>query len=222
VKGKPFNPDAHSRAILDKAAMTAWKMSKVEAYENTPTWAKSHTYPDRQWLDPNLDFTLDLDWMRPAENYRDLPARIAYFSTYYAVSAAMASRTPGQGAIYLIGFSDADGDALHGGTAYRLHLPKDIPTDRFWSLTVYDAWTAAGLDNGQPFPSLGLRDKPMVNDDGSMDLYLGPTAPPGKEKNWLKTVPGKGYFTIFRLYAPAAAALDKTWKPSDLEKVKTQ
>jgi hypothetical protein len=87
-------------------------------------------------------------------------------------------------------------------------------------LTLYDAGTAAGLDNGQPFPSLGLRDNPMVNADGSIDLYLGPTAPAGKEKNWLKTVPGKGYFTIFRLYAPTAAAFAKAWEPGDLEKVK--
>ncbi len=220
VKGKPFNPDARTRGILDKAAMTAWKTSKMIAYENTGTWAKSHTYPDRQWLDPNCDFRFDMAWMLPAGTYRDLDARIAYFANVYAISSAMASRTPGEGAIYLFSSADADGDGLHGATPYRLHLPKDIPTDRFWSLTLYDAFTAAGLDNGQPFPSLGLRDHPMVNEDGSVDLYLGPTAPPGKEKNWLKTVPGKGYFTIFRLYAPTAPALAKTWEPGDLEKVK--
>ncbi|MGB9283969.1 MAG: DUF1214 domain-containing protein, partial [Candidatus Sulfotelmatobacter sp.] len=47
-----------------------------------------------------------------------------------------------------------------------------------------------------------------------------PTAPAGKEKNWLETVPGKGYFTIFRLYAPTEAAFAKTWKPGDIEKVR--
>jgi hypothetical protein len=36
VKGKPFNPDDRTRGILDKAAMTAWKTSKMIAYENTP------------------------------------------------------------------------------------------------------------------------------------------------------------------------------------------
>jgi len=195
-------------------------MSKVDAFENTQTWANALIYPDRHWIDPNLNQTLDLTWMRTAENYRDLDARIAYFTNYYAISSAMMSRLPGEGARYLIGFKDADGDALHGATAYRLHLPTDIPTDRFWSLTVYDARTAAGLDNGQPFPSLGLRDKPRANADGSIDLYLGPTAPAGKEKNWLRTVPGKGYFTILRLYAPTAVAFTQSWKPGDVEKVK--
>jgi hypothetical protein len=57
----------------------------------------------------------------------------------------------------------------------------------------------------------------MVNADGSVDLYVGPTPPPGKAANWLKTVPGKGYFTILRLYSPTEAFLEGTWKPSDLE-----
>ena len=44
-------------------------------------------------------------------------------------------------------------------------------------------------------------DKPAQNTDGSTDLYIGPKAPTGKEKNWLATVPGKGYFVILRLMA---------------------
>ena len=59
-----------------------------------------------------------------------------------------------------------------------------------------------------------------ANADGSTDLYLGPKAPVGKQANWLATVPGKGYFAILRLYGPTEAAIDKTWKPGDIEKVK--
>jgi hypothetical protein len=33
-------------------------------------------------------------------------------------------------------------------------------------------------------------------------------------------VPGKGYFAILRLYAPIEAAIDKSWKPGDIVKVK--
>jgi hypothetical protein len=32
--------------------------------------------------------------------------------------------------------------------------------------------------------------------------YFAPEAPKGKEKNWLASVPGKGYFVILRLYGP--------------------
>ena len=77
--------------------------------------------------------------------------------------------------------------------------------------------TASGLDNGQPFPSINMMDKPVKNKDGSIDIYFGPDSP-GEGKNWLATLPGKGFFVILRLYGPTKAFFDKTWKPSDLEK----
>ena len=40
------------------------------------------------------------------------------------------------------------------------------------------------------------------NADGSVDIYFGPKAPKGQENNWVQTVPGKGWSTIFRLYGP--------------------
>jgi hypothetical protein len=49
-------------------------------------------------------------------------------------------------------------------------------------------------------------------------MYLGPKAPLGKETNWIATVPGKGYFTILRLYGPTEAAINKSWVPGDIEK----
>ena len=49
----------------------------------------------------------------------------------------------------------------------------------------------------------------------SLDLWLGPQAPEGREKNWLATPPGRGYFAILRLYGPVAEALNRTWKPGD-------
>jgi hypothetical protein len=88
---------------------------------------------------------------------------------------------------------------LSGGSNFRLNLPANIPANNFWSVTLYEAENASGLAKGQPFPSLGSRDKPMQNADGSTDLYLGPNAPEGKAGNWLATVPDRGYFAIFRL-----------------------
>ena len=130
----------------------------------------------------------------------------------------MLSQTPGKGVKYMIGFTDSSGAPLSGGNRHRLNLPVNIPAGNFWSLTLYEAENASGLANGQPFPSLGLRDKPAQNADGSTDLYLGPTAPASKEANWLATVSTKGYFAILRLYGPTEAAINKTWKPGDIEK----
>jgi hypothetical protein len=77
----------------------------------------------------------------------------------------------------MIGFTDSQGTPLSGGGNYRVKLPPNIPAGNFWSVTLYEAENTSGLANGQPFPSLGSRDKPMQNTDGSTDLYLGPNAP---------------------------------------------
>ena len=68
--------------------------------------------------------------------------------------------------------------------------------------------------------SLGSRDKPAQNADGRTDIYLGPKAPAGNEGNWLATAPGRGFFAIIRLYGSTEAALDNTWKPGDIERMK--
>jgi hypothetical protein len=50
-----------------------------------------------------------------------------------------------------------------------------------------------------------------------VDVYFGPKAPPGKEKNWVQTVPGKGWNTILRLYGPLEPWFAKTWRPGEIE-----
>jgi hypothetical protein len=132
----------------------------------------------------------------------------------------MISQTPGKGAKYMIAFTDSEAAPLSGGTNYRVNLPPNIPAANFWSVTLYEAENASGLANGRPFPSLGSRDKPAQNTDGSTNIYLGPKAPEGQEGNWLATVPGKGYFAILRLYSPTEAAINKSWKPGDITKHK--
>jgi hypothetical protein len=227
VKDQPFNPDAHTREIFDKAAKTAYKMSRVIGFEQEVGGRSFLIYPDRHWLNPIADGTpsnpggaMDLAWHRKDQGYLDLDARIWFFTDYYSISPGMISQTPGKGAKYMVAFTDSGGTPLMGGNSYRLNLPPNIPAANFWSLTLYEAENASGLANGQPFPSLGSRDKPSQNADGSTDLYLGPVVPKGKQANWLATVPLKGYFAILRLYSPTEAAIDKTWKPGDIEKIK--
>ena len=227
VKSQPFTPDANARTILDRAAKTAYKTSRVIGFEEVVGGISYVIYPDRHWINPFADGTpakptgdLNLSWMNTAGGYLALDARINFFTNYYSVSPGMLSYTPDKGANYLMGFTDSEGAPLSGGSNYRLRLPPKIPAAIFWSVILYDAENSSGLANGQPFPSLGSRDKPAQNADGSTDLYLGPKAPEGKAGNWLATVPGKGYFAILRLYGPTEAAFDKSWKPGDIEKVK--
>lgn len=54
----------------------------------------------------------------------------------------------------------------------------------------------------------------------SVDLYFGPTAFAGQGGHWIQTIPGKGWFSNFRLYGPEAAAFGGSWRPGDFEIVR--
>jgi hypothetical protein len=228
VKGQPFNPDAKTRAMLDAAAKTGYKMSRVVGFEDSVSGLSYVAYPGRHWLNPFASGTptnpygefADLAQLRRNGDYTDLNNRLWFFTDYYSISPGMISQIPGKGAKYGIAFVDSNNNPLTGDNDYRVHLPANIPAANFWSLTLYEAENGSGLANGQPYPSLGSRDKPAQNSDGSTDIYLGQKAPVGKEANWMATPAGRGYFVILRLYGPTEAAIDKSWIPGDVELVK--
>ena len=207
-KGKSFAPDAKMRTLLDLGAKTATRMGHTIIYNGVKY------YPDRQWLNGfpggRPDFIGD--------TANQIDFRSAFFTYAYSTSPGMAVEMENVGAKYPNAFRDSNGDFLFGGNSYRMTLPKDVPASLFWSVTVYDPLTGSGLDNGQPFPSLNTMDKPVMNADGSTDIYIGPNSP-GPGKNWMKTIPDKGFFVILRLYGPKKAFFDQSWKPGDIEKV---
>jgi hypothetical protein len=53
-----------------------------------------------------------------------------------------------------------------------------------------------------------------------MDLYFGPNAPAGHAGQWIKTIPGKGWFVYLRVYGPEQPAFDGSWEPGDFEVVR--
>jgi hypothetical protein len=210
-KGKPFAPDARLKKILVEAAHVANATTRTLMYRSRDK--ERFIAPDSGWVSPPPTYTFE------REGVRLLDTRSALFFYGTGVTPAMVMKMVGVDSQYAFTFTDAKQQPLDGGKTYRLHLPPNIPAANFWSVTLYEAENASGLANGQPFPSLGSRDKPAQNADGSTDIYLGPNAPDGKHGNWLATVPGKGYFAILRLYSPTEAAINKSWKPGDIEKV---
>ncbi|WP_259349407.1 MULTISPECIES: DUF1214 domain-containing protein [Rhodococcus] len=114
-------------------------------------------------------------------------------------------------------YSDADGHWLDGGNSYTLHVPADVPAKLFWSATVYSIDTRCLIDNEQGRGDRGSRDADLVvNEDGSVDLFYGPTAPEGKESNWVQTIAGRHWFSYFRFYGPLEPYFDRTWKLGDI------
>ena len=110
-------------------------------------------------------------------------------------SPSMMEKNIGQGSQYLWTYRDADGNFLDGARSYTLHILPNIPAGNFWSVVVYDALSRSELQNGQPFPSVSSYTKPVTNADDSIDIAFGPDEPKQKG-NWIKTVPGKGWFDV--------------------------
>jgi hypothetical protein len=213
-KGKEFAPDAEMKKILTAGADVGMKMAQSLRFGDKMPDTKY--WPDRQWN--NVLNVLNVEFKE--ESFLNLDARMGMFIIGYSSSPAMVLNMVGKGSKYPFAYRDADGNYLSGGSSYKLNIPGPVPAANFWSVTLYDASNASGLDNGQPFPSIGSLDDLEYNDDNSVDLYFGPELPEGApESNWLKTVPGKGWFTLFRLYSPTEPFFDQSWKPGDFEKI---
>ncbi|WP_321869976.1 DUF1254 domain-containing protein [Paraburkholderia tropica] len=215
VKGQPFKPDPRTRKILDDAARTAAKMARVIAVAPPANTYAQKWYPDRQWLNV---FPGNAEFTSPTFNYIDI--RTGFFTYAYSASPGMAVSMVNVGAKYPTAFKDAQGRFLTGEHTYKLHLPAGIPAHIFWSVAAYDAWSASGLQNGRAFPSINTMDEPAKNADGSIDIVFGPKQPADVNvKNYIRTLPDKGFFVILRLYGPTQPFFDKTWKPGDIERI---
>ena len=173
-------------------------------------------YPDRQWVTAFVGGS----YLFQEGAERLLNARTMFF--YYAtgITPAMAMARVGSGSAYAATFRDATGQYFDGGKTYKVRLPGPIPAKEFWSFVVYDNQTRslletdqklAGVDSTQP----GLKTDP----DGSATVWFAPKAPAGQEKNWVQTMPGKGWNVLLRLYGPLEPWFDKSWKPGDIELV---
>ena len=116
-------------------------------------------------------------------------------------------------AIYPATAMDADGKPLTGATRYVMHFDKGAtpPAGAFWSLTAYDV-EGFPIQTPERRYAVGDRDPLVYNTDGSLDLYIGATAPadPSRKANWLPTLADPFTLTM-RIYLPRAEVLDGRW-----------
>ncbi|WP_374329869.1 DUF1214 domain-containing protein, partial [Aestuariivirga sp.] len=103
--------------------------------------------------------------------------------------------------------------------------PAKIPAEAFWSLTLYDNQTRSMLQTPQNYPRAGSQAYPSpaaeAAPDGTTTIWFGPKQPEGVARgNWIQTMPGKGWFTILRLYSPLPSFFDKSWRIGEIEAAK--
>jgi hypothetical protein len=215
-KGKPFKPDAESRALLVEAEKVAYAMNSTLSFESVSSTAPAYPDSDSQWefcfqtQSPSFD----------AEHRLELYERAAFTHQAMTGATSMVLRLRGKGSKYIFTSRDANGNHLDGSNSYTLNVPANVPAGDFWSVCVYDAKTRSILNTGRPMSALNSYMDFPVNKDGSIDMYFGPTPPAQGEKNWVKTKPGEGFFMYFRFYGPLETFYDKSWKPGEVELVK--
>jgi hypothetical protein len=215
-KGKPFKPDARMKKILTEAAAVGNITARAIAYKSRMPAA--YFYKNSAWGTPFIGGSYQF---LKEKGVRNLDARTYFFFYATGITPAMAVKMVGKGSAYATAFVDANGDPLDGGKTYKIHLPPNIPAKQFWSFVLYSSQTRSMLQTDQQFPSTGsLKKGIVVNADSSVDVYFGPKAPAGMENNWVQTVPGKGWSTLFRLYGPLKPWFDKTWRPGEIEPIK--
>jgi hypothetical protein len=216
-KGHKFAPDARMRAILIDSVAVANATSRAISFRNRDP--RSVLYENSQWKTAFIGG--DYRWLDgDGLSGRNQDARTNFFYVATVNTPAMAAKIIGRGSQYAGNFNDASGTPFDGAKTYRLRIPANVPAKDFWSVVLYDPQTRSELQTSQPFPSKNKkRDKLIVNADGSVDLYFGPTAPAGREANWIQTVPKKGWFTLLRLYGPLEPWFEKTWRPGEIELV---
>jgi hypothetical protein len=213
-KGKSFAPNERMKGILTDAVAVANATARAILF--APRDARVKLYPDRQW---GITFVGgSYEFLNNGERMLDARTLFHYYAT--GITPAMAYSKPGTGSAYAYAARDSRGRYLDGGKTYKIKLPGPIPVGQFWSFMVYDGQTRSMLETDQKLAGLDSNQPDIKKDaDGSVTVWFAPKAPPGHESNWVQTVPGKGWNSLLRLYAPLDAWFDKTWKPGDFERV---
>jgi hypothetical protein len=211
-KGKPFNPDAKTKAIFDDAARQAraeidvrYDAIFIPPFNEGTHWALPASQDvvkgmETAFADPN--------------NYPVLDRAVTYAMAYFS------AKRIGAGQFYLMTIKDKAGRVLDGKKTYRVTVPPNAPVKQYWSATAYDRQTHALIRNMTRASRASNAADLLKNADGSVDVYFGREAPAGKESNWVPTDAQRQFEVLFRFYGPEKPLFDKTWKLPDIEEVK--
>lgn len=210
AKDEPFDVEPHRLVTLDQAIADVHE--ELDARFET---AFAPFYDGGRWFVPITPELVESQatFFEQAGAYTIDARALMYYAAFSSIKHL------GGGQFYLFATRDREGDVLDGGRNYRLAVPANPPVHQFWSATVYDRATHALIRNVMHASRSSLTPGLDVNADGTVELWLGPEAPPGKASNWIPTRPGCTFEVALRFYGPTRELYEKRWRIPDLEAV---
>jgi hypothetical protein len=210
-KGKPFNPDARTKEILEMAIKDAYDYMQ-HLFVNK---AFANYIEGTQWSTFNLSKEqAKAGWPFVTKDSMliDERANLYHYATFMP-------KVLGGGSFYLTTLFDSEGNLFDSESTYKMNVPADTPAGDFWSAIAYSFATHGFIVDSERVGISSInKDSLKVNADGSVDLYFAPNAPKGKESNWIPT--REKFWVCLRLYGPEKRLFDKSWKLPDIEKIK--
>ena len=206
-KGKPFAPTEHQHQIFEQVAKDVQNylieisngISWVPA-EGQPGWTRFNLFPE--------DIKQGKRYVYENENGAiDYQRRAAIDYWAYCMPAVL-----GSGTMYNVAMVDANDQPIDASKNYRIRMAEDFPARNFWSVFAYDSHTRTFIANGTKGRHLSSKDDLLKNNDGSIDIYIGPKKPKGKESNWIETIPESEIFIGLRTYGPEESVLKGEYK----------
>jgi hypothetical protein len=213
-KTRPFSPDQPTRDLLTETASVANATARALAFR--PRDPAAPLYDASGWYAP-LPGESD-DFLR--QGARQLDSRTMFFYLTTMTSRGSSDERTRARPEYALCASDSEGRYLDGSRSYRLILPKSVPVNDHWSLVVYDPQTRSMLQAPRSaLPAVSSRRGAVPSEDGRIEVFFGPRPPPGAQKNWVQTVPGKGWFAMLRLHEALDPWFDQSWRPGEIERL---
>ena len=158
-KGKPYEPDDKTKAIFRQAVVDAYHYMQATFEGELPGEA---WWDDRKWrniffADANKSFKWETAkiWstMTCAQFVHGSPRSISR-------PRSPTSRRPCISRPCAMGM----GTCLRPARPIQLTVPKDVPVNQFWSLTIYDRDTWAFIYSPQMLPGLSSRDSDKMTE----------------------------------------------------------
>jgi hypothetical protein len=219
---------ADAPPLPGEEARYAQMLAVVEATKQDPVLKNAMideaTKTEREMVAPLLQFRnwglqLPFNWSTTSNNAAfgtDTFTRTAVAKSNILVNAPLETK-------YFYQDLDASGARLNSANRYTVTFAKNQtpPVDGFWSLTLYDVEHFFAPNDLKRY-SLGTKSKSTKpNPDGSLTIYVQ-ADPPADERreNWLPAPKGEDFSLFMRAYWPKVEAIDGSWTPPPVQKVK--